>query len=82
MGEILAPGAGPVLAEFQIADEVEPEAVVPDRDQPVINPDVRDQPACGVEDTPPGQPVTERLKRILYSLISVIYAPNNATTHA
>ena len=43
MGEVLAPGAEPVLAPFQIAEKVEPEAVILDRGQPGINPDIADQ---------------------------------------
>ena len=50
MDEVLAPRAEPVLAEFQIADEVEPEAVILDRGEPGIDADIADQPAGGVED--------------------------------
>ena len=49
MDEVLAPRAEPVLAEFQIADEVEPEPVILDRGEPGIDADIADQPAGGVE---------------------------------
>ena len=59
MDEILAPRAEPVLAELQIAEQVEPEAVILDRGKAVINADIRDQPVRRVVVAPPGQPVAQ-----------------------
>ena len=86
MGKILAPGAEAVLAEFQIADEVEPEPVILDRGEPVIEADIADQPAGGVEVAPPGQPVAdparERAEKTLFVLFQRVTLGNNTIIHA